>query len=137
MHQKAIHRDIKPENILIKGDTWFLSDLGLCKYTEGDGDDISLEHEVIGPRYWMSPEAINKMLGNTDVISDRSDIFQLASVFWYVVTGRHPIGVVSKDDWNGPVNIFEPIFRSLSHNPDHRISNAQELLSNLEAATFK
>lgn len=26
LHQKAIHRDIKPENILIKGETWLLSD---------------------------------------------------------------------------------------------------------------
>ena len=55
LHTRAIHRDIKPENILVIGDTWYLSDLGLCKYTAGCEPDISIENEVIGPRYWMSP----------------------------------------------------------------------------------
>ena len=32
LHQFAIHRDIKPENILIKGETWVLSDFGLCLF---------------------------------------------------------------------------------------------------------
>ncbi len=30
LHQHAIHRDIKPENILVRGETWVLSDFGLC-----------------------------------------------------------------------------------------------------------
>jgi len=56
LHQKAIHRDIKPENILIKGETWLLSDLGLCKFIEHH-QDITYEGEPVGPRYWLSPEA--------------------------------------------------------------------------------
>ena len=32
IHQFAIHRDIKPENILVKGETWVLSDFGLCEF---------------------------------------------------------------------------------------------------------
>lgn len=32
LHEKAVHRDIKPENILVKGETWMLSDFGLCKF---------------------------------------------------------------------------------------------------------
>lgn len=136
LHGKALHRDIKPENILIKGETWFLSDLGLCKFFHHQQKDITHEQEAIGPRYWMSPEAINRMIGNEDEIIQRSDVYQLCSIFWFVVTGRHPSGVVKKSDWTGPQNIFEPIFQSLSHNPSQRPMNANRLLELLNDATL-
>ncbi len=128
LHEKALHRDIKPENILVKGNTWLLSDLGLCKFIDaGEDMDITGKYEHIGPRYWMSPESINQIYGNADEISPISDIFQLGSVFWFVVTGRHPAGVVTEDDWNGPTQIFSPIYRSLLHDSSKRISNGKEL----------
>lgn len=137
LHKKAIHRDIKPENILVKGETWLLSDFGLCRYLEPDEKELSRPNEIIGPRYWMSPEALNKAIGNDDEISVISDIFQLCSIFWYIVTGRLPSGVVTKDDWgDGPNQLFSPIFKSLSHNPAKRITNSQDLLSSLENAVF-
>jgi serine/threonine-protein kinase len=136
LHQKAIHRDIKPENILIKGETWLLSDLGLCKFFDHDQQDLTQELEPIGPRYWMSPEAFNRMVGNNDEISKKSDVYQLCSIFWFVVTGRHPSGVLTKSDWSGPQNIFEPIFQSLSHNPDKRSPDANHLLELLNDATI-
>ncbi|MCP4370367.1 MAG: protein kinase [Deltaproteobacteria bacterium] len=92
LHDKALHRDIKPENILIKGETWFLGDLGLCKFFDHDQKDITNEKEPIGPRYWVSPEAVNRMVGNSDEITKKSDVYQLCSIFWFVVTGRHPSG---------------------------------------------
>lgn len=136
LHKKALHRDIKPENILIKGETWFLSDLGLCKFFNHDQKDITQEQEPIGPRYWMSPEAFNRMVGNNDEISKKSDVYQLCSIFWFVVTGRHPSGVLTKSDWSGPQNLFEPIYQSLSHNPDKRPSDAHHLLELLNDATI-
>jgi len=136
LHGKALHRDIKPENILIKGETWFLSDLGLCKFFNHEQQDITEEQEAIGPRYWMSPEAVNRVVGNKDEITQRSDVYQLCSIFWFVVTGRHPSGVVKKSDWSGPQNIFEPIFQSLSHNPDQRPIDANHLLELLNDATI-
>lgn len=135
LHQKAIHRDIKPENILIKGETWLLSDLGLCKFVEHH-QDITFEDEPVGPRYWMSPEALNRMVGNNDDITKTSDIFQLCSIFWFVVTGRHPSGILSREDWNGPDNIFNAIFQSLSHNPQNRPSDANQLVTLLNEAIF-
>lgn len=137
LHDKAIHRDIKPENILIIGDTWLLSDLGLCKFSNQECEPISHENEPIGPRYWMSPEAINRIIGNNDEVSIKSDIFQLCSIFWFVVTGRHPTGVITKEDWTGPEKIFDPIFRSLSHNPIKRPSDANELLNLLNEAALE
>lgn len=136
LHQKAIHRDIKPENILIKGETWLLSDLGLCKYLGKDQKDITLEREPIGPRYWMSPEETNRMMGNKDEVSQKSDLYQLCSIFWFIVTGRHPTGVICKEDWTGPDALFEPIYKMLSHSPESRPYNANELFEALDIATI-
>jgi eukaryotic-like serine/threonine-protein kinase len=131
LHKNAIHRDIKPENILIKGSTWILSDFGLCKYIDGTCQDITSDTESIGPRYWMSPEALNKVVGNNDEISKTSDVFQLCSVFWFIVTGRHPSGVLDKSNWTGPENIFAPIYYSLSHDSSKRPSDGNELYNDL------
>lgn len=137
LHEKAIHRDIKPDNILINGNTWLLSDFGLCKYIDHDGPDISGPGEKIGPKYWMSPESLNRTVGNVDDISKQSDVFQLCSIYWYVVTGRIPAGIVSEEDWNGPPLLFEIIFHSLSHDPAKRPKDGKELHDLLEEMSLK
>lgn len=119
LHKKAIHRDIKPENVLIIGDTWVLSDFGLCRFHLNNVDCTSAD-EKIGPTYWLSPEAINRVIGNDDTISKESDVFQLCSVFWYVVTKRHPTGCLSSMDWNGSKELYEIIVSALSHDPARR-----------------
>jgi len=120
MHRHAIHRDIKPENILIFGDRWSLGDYGLCRFMDHRQQDISGERFVMGPRYWLSPEAQNKRIGNSDEVVRASDVYQLAAVFWYVVTGRHPSGTLSRADWRGPDWLFDPIFAALQHNIANR-----------------
>ncbi len=135
LHQKAVHRDIKPENILVMGETWMLSDFGLCKFHDCS-EEITLDHEAVGPRYWMSPEAVNKAIGNLDEISKRSDVFQLCSVFWFIVTGRHPGGCVSREDWSGPENIFKLLLDALSHDEKKRPSDGEQLAEFLDSVTL-
>lgn len=135
LHEKAIHRDIKPENILVKGETWMLSDYGLCEIIES-AEDISGVNEAIGPRYWMSPEAVNKAIGNLDEISKQSDVFQLCSVFWFVVTGRHPSGNISSDDWRGPASVYSVLAAALSHNAALRPADGVELADQLNNAAM-
>ncbi|MEK7763850.1 MAG: protein kinase [Nitrospirota bacterium] len=135
LHQKAVHRDIKPENILVMGETWMLSDFGLCKFHDSS-EEITFDQEAVGPRYWMSPEAVNKAIGNQDDISKGSDVFQLCSVFWFIVTGRHPGGCVSRGDWNGPENIFKLLLDALSHDEKKRPSDGEQLAKALDAATL-
>ncbi|MBS9434557.1 MULTISPECIES: protein kinase domain-containing protein [Photorhabdus] len=133
INEKALHRDIKPENILIMGNTWVISDFGLCDVLDVEAD-LSGEGERIGPIFWMSPEALNKQLGCDDKICQASDIYQLASVLWYSACGRHPSGVVERADWVGPEEIFPILFQALAHNRHRRYQTSSEFCEALLSA---
>jgi eukaryotic-like serine/threonine-protein kinase len=134
LHEYAVHRDIKPENILINSDRWLLSDYGLCSFVTATEEDLTQVGRNMGPKFWLSPEAHNHRLGCTDKISEASDVYQLAAVFWYVVTGRHPSGIVEQDDWSGPAKLFDLLHRSLFHSSAKRPKDGTEFLKELEAA---
>jgi serine/threonine-protein kinase len=133
INEKALHRDIKPENILVVGSAWAISDFGLCDLHEG-GPDLSRVDERIGPAQWMSPEAFNKNLGCPDAIGQTSEVFQLASVFWYATCGRHPTGIVRVTDWRGPTELFPIMERALLHSSLSRFQTSAEFSDALEAA---
>jgi serine/threonine protein kinase len=136
VNEKALHRDIKPENILVVGSAWAISDFGLCDLHEG-GPDLSRVDERIGPALWMSPEAFNKNLGCLDAIGQTSDVFQLASVFWYATCGRHPTGIVHHTDWRGPAELYPIMERALFHNSQNRFQTSAEFSAALEAAIIR
>lgn len=135
LHTKAVHRDIKPDNILVIGDRWVLSDYGLCDMRGLPPEErMTPDWEVVGPRFWMSPEANNRSIGRDDVINASSDVFQLASVFWFVVNRSHPTGVLSRDDWKGPDALFEPLFRALHHRTAVRPTDGQAFANEIMEA---
>lgn len=132
LHEHAIHRDIKPENILVVGDRWLLSDYGLCDFVQTEDEELTGANQNIGPKFWLSPEAHNRRLGSMELISKASDVFQLAAVFWYAATGRHPCGVVTSSDWIGPPKLFPLLHQSLFHDARKRPPDAREFLASLE-----
>ena len=135
LHTKAVHRDIKPENILVIGDRWVLSDYGLCDLHDCPPEErITPDWMVVGPRFWMSPEANNRSVGRTDVINAASDVFQLASVFWLVVNRSHPTGVLERGDLGGPDPLFDPVFRALHYNPATRPIDGSAFAAQIESA---
>lgn len=131
-HKISIHRDIKPANILIGQQNWVLADYGLCTFIQGDR--ITSDAEKVGPILWLTPEAINKRININDEINKSSDVYQLAAIFWFIVNHKHPTGILTKDDWHGPMWLFPTIYRALSHNKNKRYKNGQAFFAALKRA---
>lgn len=114
LHQFAIHRDIKPENILIKGETWVLSDFGLCSFlSPEDHQDITKLNEKVGPMFWMSPEAIDCYYFGGKEIGKYSDVFQICLVFVFVLTHKYPGGIFSAENIDTTPLIKELILEAM------------------------
>jgi len=103
----VIHRDLKPQNIMIGsfGEVLVL-DWGVAKILRDDKNAVSSEADtlilppggtdktsdtahgtVIGTRQYMSPEQAR---GEVDQLDERSDIYSLGAVFYFLLTDQAP-----------------------------------------------
>lgn len=142
------HRDLKPDNIFITTENvWKIGDLGLL--ADRNEDDLDKIAEFVGPRGWLSPEAMNKYLcegkgfdyEHDCVIDHQSDIFQLGKIFWYIFQHNAPIGTVKESDFfNRDTRIYSLIKTMLNHSKKKRFKDVDEviqLLKPLEAKLLK
>ncbi|MCC7565051.1 MAG: serine/threonine protein kinase [Methanomicrobiaceae archaeon] len=142
----VIHRDIKPHNILLTAD-------GVPKITDwGMGASLSegMDADTRGfsPAY-AAPEQISPDgYGKTDA---RTDIYQLGSVFYELVTGRPPFLCGSPGEYATAIceerpippsrlrpglEAFDPIIlRCLEKDPGDRYQSAVDLQSDLASIT--
>ena len=110
------HRDIKPDNFLLVGDNWKIGDLGLIAFRGKDTEDIKYK-KMIGPKGFMSPEATNRFYVNLENMSceidcqidEKSDIFQLGKLFWYILQGDVPTGQLTAEDFKLDDKFFNNI----------------------------
>jgi hypothetical protein len=137
--QGVVHRDVKPANILLEDsvDRVLLSDFGLARTV----DDATLTRSGVlaGTPHYMSPEQASGQ--NVD---QRSDLFSLGSVIYFMLTGRppyrseSPMAVLNRichephrpvDDVNPdvPIELAELVDRLLAKNPAERFATAQEV----------
>lgn len=129
LHEYQIyHRDIKHDNIYFIGNEPYVGDLGLAYYRDSD-IRINERGELIGPTGWFSPEAINKFLvektpnihGLDCVIDEKSEIFQLGKLFWYIFQGNIPIGQIEIEDFKANENrVFAIILDMLQYSKIRR-----------------
>jgi len=84
-HQHGvIHRDIKPANIFMTRDgTIKLGDFGIATFQ--NSDRITRDHMLSGTPAYLAPEVIN-----TNVASEKSDIYSMGVTFFELVTGKVP-----------------------------------------------
>ncbi len=91
-HQMGlIHRDIKPSNIVVlpndsPHDQVKLVDFGLVQSLTSESDHeskITRDGLIVGTPEYMSPEQAQGM-----VLDERSDLFSLGSVMYFLLTGR-------------------------------------------------
>ena len=83
--QGVVHRDVKPDNILLEEGSGraLVTDFGIAQVSVGSG--ITGQGEVLGTAEFMSPEQAS---GAT--VDERSDIYSLGVVGYYMLTGRLP-----------------------------------------------
>lgn len=136
------HRDIKPDNILVFNNSWKIGDLGLIAYRDVDNDD---KNQFIGPKGWITPEAMNKYLsagennkGFDCKIDHQSDIFQLGKVFWYILQGNAPIGSFKRRDFiDKNDEIYALLKQMLSHAKSKRLKSIDEIITTLSRIVKK
>ena len=142
--QGLIHRDIKPANILLEQDVSrvMITDFGLAR--AADDAAITQTGWLAGTPHYMSPEQ-----ARGTQIDQRSDLFSLGSLIYFMTTGREPFraekpfAVIQKIINEVPVRVRELnadasktlaqiIERLLEKNPKDRFQSAEEVQQKLE-----
>lgn len=139
-HSKnIIHGDVKTSNIMLCGRTYKISDWGLSKLKTGESITLS----GATPQY-AAPEQITQEFGKAD---ERTDVYQLGTVFYELVTGRVPFegemsqvydSILNKDpkkpsEINPLASEVEPIImKCLNKVKSERYSSMDELIKDLE-----
>jgi serine/threonine-protein kinase len=88
-HQVGIiHRDLKPENIIYDAKTQVtkLLDFGIARDAELPPEErLTRTGFFVGTLQYVAPEALSG-----ELVDARADIYSLATIAYYMLTGRHP-----------------------------------------------
>ncbi|MBI1948260.1 MAG: serine/threonine protein kinase [Deltaproteobacteria bacterium] len=84
-HQSGVvHRDIKPENVMVRDDGWLkLMDFGIAHIADQKG--LTVTGTLLGSPAHMAPEVIDGSHAD-----ERSDLFSLGTVLYWLTTGTLP-----------------------------------------------
>ncbi len=83
-----IHRDLKPENIMYDARTGTvkLLDFGIARDAELPPEErLTRTGFFVGTLQYVAPEALSG-----ELVDGRADIYSLATITYYLLTGRHP-----------------------------------------------
>lgn len=88
-HQAGIiHRDLKPENIIYNPTTQrvLLLDFGIARDAELPPEErLTRTGFFVGTLQYVAPEALSG-----ELVDGRADVYSLATIAFYMLTGRHP-----------------------------------------------
>jgi eukaryotic-like serine/threonine-protein kinase len=88
-HQAGIiHRDLKPENIIYNPSTdrVMLLDFGIARDAElPPAERLTRTGFFVGTLQYVAPEALSG-----ELVDGRADVYSLATIAYYLLTGRHP-----------------------------------------------
>jgi serine/threonine-protein kinase len=96
-----IHRDLKPENIMYDPRTRSvkLLDFGIARDAEQPPEErLTKTGFFVGTLQYVAPEALSG-----ELVDGRADIYSLAKITYYMLTGRHP------HDGRSPRELFQQL----------------------------
>ena len=146
-----IHRDLKPENIMYDPDagTVKLLDFGIARDAEQPPEErLTRTGFFVGTLQYVAPEALSG-----ELVDGRADIYSLAKITYYMLTGRHPHeGRSPRElfqellsgkaiplsqagrDLKFPPALETAVMRGLARHPDERQPTVTAFAAELEAA---
>ena len=144
-HRASVyHRDIKPGNIFVRDDGILkILDFGVARIASSS---MTASGFIVGTPDYMSPEQAKGW-----EIDQRSDIFSLGGVFYFMLTGRKPFPAtdlptlfhqIQSDEAPAPLGIDAPpalatvIMKALSKKREARYQSCQEMLEDLETVRY-
>jgi serine/threonine protein kinase len=144
----VMHRDVKPSNLLRDGERIVLTDFGLARPLESDGEGSMTESgDLVGTPLYMSPEQIG---GDGDAVDGRADVWGLGVTLFELLTQRPPFtganaqsilhAILHRDPprlrrlrQDVPRDLEAVVLRCLEKDPARRYSGAAALLDDLKA----
>lgn len=86
----VLHLDVKPENIIVdeRGNARLI-DFGMARLRHAWTDDAPQPGSISGTIPFMAPEQAR---GETDQLDQRTDVFGLGAVLYWLLTGKPPFG---------------------------------------------
>ena len=128
----VVHRDIKPENVLFdRFGGVKLVDFGLAKLSGEDGGlQLTRTHQAMGTFRYMAPEQLER----PREVDHRADLFSLGVVFYEMLTGHVPAGVVEPPSRTAGVDavLDDVVLSTLEREPGRRPQSAAEIERDLK-----
>ncbi|MGB0330610.1 MAG: serine/threonine-protein kinase, partial [Planctomycetota bacterium] len=125
--QGVVHRDIKPENVLFdRFGRVKLVDFGLAKLSGDAGSpQLTRTDQAMGTPRYMAPEQLER----PREVDHRADLFSLGVVFYEMLTGHVPAGVVEPPSQVAGVDagIDGVVLSTLEREPDRRPQSAADI----------
>ena len=134
--QNIVHRDVKPDNVfLLEGPELQVKvlDFGIARFL----DDLKPTAErafrtelslISGTPAFVAPETINS--GRIDA---RTDIYSLGVMFFYLLTGRHPLHVERSGDYLSEHLVGIPLTLSQARREVHWTEQLEALVASMLA----
>ena len=128
-HQAGIiHRDLKPENIVYDAETrrMKLLDFGIARDADLPAEErLTRTGFFVGTLRYVAPEALSG-----ELVDGRADIYSLATITYWLLTGRHPYAGTS------PRELFQQLLTA-APTPLSRATPGRRFAGALEAAVMR
>ena len=133
VHEKGIiHRDLKPDNFVWSDEAAQdvkMIDFGIAKHIGVDVsgrplDQFTQHLEFVGPVFYSSPELVAYSMDKSHPVDQRSDLFQLGKVLWFLATGAISAGIPARSRCPFDGRLHALVYQLLNDDPAERLQDS-------------